>query len=235
MPPKQTPSLRFSDVAFGIDITPKALRNWLVRDQVELASQEPESGWRQFEIADVAILALVRHMTPLGIQVEMASRIAWTILEMMNGKKWTRLTSNTEFLDLIGAMWSNSYVVLHPNTDEDDEPTGWNVAIRHGWQKYNRMPAAVFVTIAPEAILRRAINRAVTGDEYEPDPDTLYFNQRFEDREEISREIDQAGTLPEGALLAGSAVLTEERRRSAEDELAKLKGILAKDRGEGAE
>ena len=165
----------------------------------------------------------------------MASRIAWTILEMMNGKEWVRLTVDPDMPDLIGAGWSKSYVVLHPNTDHDEEPTGWSVEIRQGWQKYNRMPAAVFLTIAPEAILRRAINRAVTGEEYEPDADTLYFNQRFEDREEITREIERTGSLPEGTLLTGPAVLTEERRRFAEDELAKLKGILAKDKGEASE
>ena len=43
------------------------------------------------------------------------------------------------------------------------------------------------------------------------------------------------GSLPEGTLLTGPAVLTEERRRFAEDELAKLKGILAKDKGEASE
>ncbi|MCW0047193.1 hypothetical protein OIU13_11700 [Brevundimonas sp. BT-123] len=229
MPPKIEPSLRFSDVAFGIDITPKALRNWLSRDQVRLFSEEPESGWRRFTVADVAILALVRHIVPLGVQVETASRIAHTILEMMNGKDWARLTTDEEFPDLLGSGWSNSYVVLHPNGEDDEEATGWSLEIRPGWQRHNRAPAAVFVTIAPEPILRRAINRALTGDEFEPSPDTLYFNQRFADPEEIRREREQ--TIPEDALLTMSgAIMTDERKAAAENELAKMLALLAADK-----
>lgn len=232
MPPKIEPSLRFSDVAFGIDITPKALRNWLARDQVHLFSDEPESGWRQFAVADVAILALVRHIVPLGIQVETASRIAHTILEMMNGKDWARLTTDTELPDLLGSGWGNSYVVLHPNADSDEpDATGWDLQIRQGWQQYNRAPAAVFITIAPEPILRRAINRAITGDEYEPSPDTLYFNQRFADPEAMRRERERAASLPDDALLTmDGSPLTPERRERAEEELAKTMAILAADK-----
>jgi|GEM_PF-3038099 len=231
MPPKIEPSLRFSDVAFGIDITPKALRNWLSRDQVRLFSEEPESGWRRFTVADVAILALVRHIVPLGVQVETASRIAHTILEMMNGKDWARLTTDEEFPDLLGSGWSNSYVVLHPNGEADEEATGWSLEIRPGWQRHNRAPAAVFVTIAPEPILRRAINRALTGDEFEPSPDTLYFNQRFADPEEVRREREREQTIPEDALLTMSgSVLTDERKAEAENELAKTLALLAADK-----
>ena len=219
-------------MAFGIDITPKALRNWLSRDQVRLFSEEPESGWRKFTVADVAILALVRHIVPLGVQVETASRIAHTILEMMNGADWARLTTDTDLPDLIGAGWGHSYVVLHPTGESDDEDaTGWSLEIRPGWQRHNRAPAAVFVTIAPEPILRRAINRAVTGDEYEPEPDTLYFNQKFADPEEILRERERTGRIPDDALLTMSgSLLTDERKQEAESELAKTLAILAADK-----
>lgn len=236
MPPKIDPTLRFSDVAFGIDITPKALRNWLARGQVRLFSDEPESGWRQFTVADVAILALVRHIVPLGVQVETASRLAHTILEMMNGTDWARLTTDSDMPDLIGAGWSHSYVVLHPVPDgEEEDATGWSLEIRPGWQRHNRAPAAVYVTIAPEPILRRAINRAITGDEYEPHPDTLYFNQKFDDPEEIRRERERTGRIPDGALLTMSgSILTDERKATAENELAKTLEILAADKKKAA-
>jgi len=231
------PVLRFSDVAFGIDITPKALRNWLARGQVDLVSEEREGGWRQFVLADVAVLALVRHIVPLGIRVENASRIAHTILEMMEGKDWSSRKIDPEFPDMIAFGWHNQYVVLHPVPEDEDDiaATGWSLQIRQGWQVYNRVPAAVFVTIAPEAILRRAIQRALTGDEYEPDPDTLYFTQQFADREGIQRELERTGTLPEGTLFTGGPILTDERKREAEAELAKLQNILAADKREKSE
>ena len=235
MPPKIDPSLRFSDVAFGIDIAPKALRNWLARGQVRLVSEEPEGGWRQFVLADVAVLALVRHIVPLGVQVELASRMAHTILEMMNGLEWPRLTLDADMPELIAAGWGNQYVVMYPNPDDEVDASPWNLEIRQGWQRYNRAPAAVFVTIAPEPILRRAINRALTGDEYEPNPDTLYFNQRFDDPEAVRRERERTGKIPEGALLTASgSILTDERRREAEEVLEKTRSILAADKNKEA-
>lgn len=71
--------LRFSDVVYAIDTTPKSLRNWLQRKQVRLTTFE-DSGWREFNLADVAILALVRQMVDFGLSVEDASDFANVII-----------------------------------------------------------------------------------------------------------------------------------------------------------
>ncbi|MGX1495167.1 hypothetical protein ACSSV1_000188 [Labrenzia sp. MBR-25] len=67
--------LRFSDVAYAINTTPKSLRNWLQRKQVRLTTHE-DSGWREFNLVDVAILAIVRRLVDFGVPVEDASDVA---------------------------------------------------------------------------------------------------------------------------------------------------------------
>ena len=50
--------IRFSDAAYAIESTPKALRNWIQKGQVTLVSEDT-GGWREFSLAEIAILAVI--------------------------------------------------------------------------------------------------------------------------------------------------------------------------------
>ena len=67
--------LRFSDIVFAIDTTPKSLRKWLQNDKLSLDS-DSQSGWRNFSLFDLAILAIMRKLVDFGISVEVAHKIA---------------------------------------------------------------------------------------------------------------------------------------------------------------
>ena len=161
------PVLRFSDVAFGIDTTPKALRNWLQRDQVALFSQPPEgAGWRRFCLADVAVLALVRKLVDFGVNVETASSLAVTILADMQGGRWFE-SSALGFT----MFWVNRYVVLVPSETEatPGDATQWNLQIINGWDRRSKPPATSYLTLVPKPILEAAFSRATTGEDGPPE------------------------------------------------------------------
>lgn len=73
--------LRFSDVAYAAGTTPKQLRNWLQREQVQLISEKPAEGWRAFSLNDVAILALVRSLIPFVRDPRDANTLAHGLLK----------------------------------------------------------------------------------------------------------------------------------------------------------
>jgi len=157
------PVLRFSDVAFGIDATPKALRNWLQREQVDLFSEVPAAGgWRRFPMIDVAILAIVRHLVAFGFNVETASSAANTILLRMMGEKWLNYEPDTFLM-----FWVNRGVLLTPNGQPavDGDASGWNLEIRY-MNEGRAPPGPAFLTLAPARIMREAFARATTGEEH---------------------------------------------------------------------
>ena len=67
--------IRFSDAAYAIESTPKALRNWMQKGQVTLVSSDT-SGWREFSLAEIAILAVIRRLVNFGMKVEEANQLA---------------------------------------------------------------------------------------------------------------------------------------------------------------
>ncbi|MBO6511709.1 MerR family transcriptional regulator [Roseibium sp.] len=71
----QHKKLRFSDVVYAAGTTPKTVRNWLQRKQIRLTTFETD-GWREFNLRDVLLLALIRRMVDHGVSVEEASDIA---------------------------------------------------------------------------------------------------------------------------------------------------------------
>lgn len=169
MPTMLEPTLRFSDVAFGIEAPPKTLRNWLQREQVDLFSDAPLSGgWRRFPLIDVAILALVRRLVTFGINVETASALAHTILIKMQGDTWLELSPNQFIM-----FWINRGVLLTPN-GADSEPgdaSSWDLEIRY-MNEGCAPPAGAFLTLAPGRIVRAALARALTGDETATDDES---------------------------------------------------------------
>ena len=73
--PLQDLRLRFSDVVFAIDTTPKSLRKWLQSGKLKLDSDSQE-GWRNFSLYDLAMLAIMRKLVDFGVSVQDAAQIA---------------------------------------------------------------------------------------------------------------------------------------------------------------
>lgn len=178
MPPLLDRKLRFSDVVFAIDMSPKALRLWLQRDQVELVSDAPDDGgWRHFCIADVAVLSLTRALVNFGLQVENASNLARHILVGMQGVQWLDLQEPTP--DSLSLFWTNRAVLIA----WDDDSKVWDLKIWDMWQPFPADFAPSCIIVRPETILRRAIRRAITG----TDETTLEHEEAAELLEALKR------------------------------------------------
>ncbi|MCT8992042.1 MerR family transcriptional regulator [Chelativorans sp. SCAU2101] len=145
--------LRFSDVAYAIDATPKSLRNWLQRKQVSLTTSEG-SGWREFNLADVAILALVRQMVDFGLTVEEASDFANVIIM---GHRVTYDPNATHFAHAVRfvgerlLLWRSQGEWLMRIVDADEMKPG-------------EYPDA-YISIALSPVVARAVQRALLGSE----------------------------------------------------------------------
>lgn len=67
------PKIRMSDVAAAVGMETKALRNWLLNNDLELIKPRAgERGWRAFSFQDVAVLAGMRELVRWGIKVDCA-------------------------------------------------------------------------------------------------------------------------------------------------------------------
>lgn len=69
--------IRFSDAAFAIGVTNKALRNWLQRNPMKLVSDYEGPGWTEFTLADIAVLAVTERIVKFGFQVSFANALAY--------------------------------------------------------------------------------------------------------------------------------------------------------------
>ena len=177
MPPLLERKLRFSDVVFAIDTSPKALRNWLQRSQVSLISPTPlEGGWREFSLADVAVLALTRALVDFGINVEDASNLAGYILSGMQGEEWfEREEASAETLSM---FWVNRAVLIAREVGAER----WHVKIWNMWQDFPKDFSPACIVLRPEDILRRAVARGMSGAEESGDP---------EERDEVVQALDR--------------------------------------------
>lgn len=157
MSPILDPKLRFSDVVYAIETTPKTLRNWLQRDQVTLDSQKPEEGgWREFSFVDVAILALTRRLVDFGITVENASKLAHTILTFMQGDRWMTIAKGYKNMppEVLASFWVNRSVLIAKDGDD------WQLQIWNRWDPIPTAFADAALILHPEDVLRRAMSRA---------------------------------------------------------------------------
>lgn len=152
MNPLMHRKLRFSDVVYAIDTTPKVVRNWLQRNQVKLSASETDGGWREFNVLDVAILALVRKCVDFGMQVEDASNIANAALE--SGASLLRSYKNTP-PQALAASFNNRALIAWKDGDE------WKARLIYT-NVENENPDA-FLTIMIGEVLDRAFQRAFSG------------------------------------------------------------------------
>lgn len=72
--------IRFSDAAYAIGSTQKALRNWLQRYDLHLTTDYTSRKWTEFTNVDIAILALTRTMVKWGIPVQDANKTAYSVI-----------------------------------------------------------------------------------------------------------------------------------------------------------
>jgi hypothetical protein len=168
--------LRFSDVAYAINATPKSLRLWLQRDLVKLHSPRPESGWTEYSFVDVAILALVRQLANWGVDVSTASEIANEIITKLNpllrslknpknmpaGALASMWTNKRVYLFCDGDNWQTDYVRLYHSELDSARNEGFDPSLPSGVAALRRElePAAVFLSIDVESVLRTALERA---------------------------------------------------------------------------
>lgn len=150
--------LRFGDVAYAIGATPKTLRHWLARGQVRLVSDQRESGWAQYSFADVAILALVRIFVDFGWPVPAADLMAHKTLAFFPDFLEAVAKTPDELSSTILAFpWVNRRLAVTYNVDDPDQ---CRLVIVDLWKK-QEPPAAVFLSVDVEAVLRRAFARAL--------------------------------------------------------------------------
>jgi DNA-binding transcriptional MerR regulator len=64
----------FGQVAHAIGSSPKSLRNWMQRAQISF-DKPNVAGWRRFTEADVARLAIMRHLVDAAVPVGYADAI----------------------------------------------------------------------------------------------------------------------------------------------------------------
>lgn len=151
MSPILEPKLRFGDVVYAIDTTPKVLRNWLQRDQVTLFTEDT-GGWRNFSYADIAVLAVVRKLVDFGCGVETASHLAVRAFEDRSALTFSYKNTPPEALI---ASWLTHWLIVFQE---------------HGdWQFINHPPAVrpldledvdAYLTVQVADVLKRAFARA---------------------------------------------------------------------------
>lgn len=150
--------LRFSDVVYAIESTPKAVRNWLARGQVELVFNDGrESGWQEFSIADVVVLALVRKLVNFGMKVPEASDLAnVAMLALPQGMDREAVGPETLLADHLRGK-----ALLAWQSAEGE----WHVKLAYGFTHHP--PASSYAVILLEPVIRRAIERAIAGKDWD--------------------------------------------------------------------
>lgn len=112
--------LRFSDVVYAIDTTPKSLRLWLQRGLVEIHTPKREGGgWSEYSFRDIAILALVRSLVNFGVDVPTASSIANAIMGDRFFPQMVYLQNPDNMpVGALALMWSNRRLYLYREGDD---------------------------------------------------------------------------------------------------------------------
>lgn len=151
--------LRFSDVVFAIDTTPKSLRKWLQSGKLNLDSDTQE-GWRKFSLKDLAVLAIMRKLVDFGVSVEDAARIAEDQIPIMAGGKY-----------YLQDWFIGQILVVVPKVTP--EGRGWRIWQINSAGSPGRTGAEsddAKLVLNLENIVRRAFERAATrGDQSEED------------------------------------------------------------------
>jgi len=160
--------LRFSDVVYAIDTTPKSLRLWLQRKQVKIATPEKsDGGWAEYSIHDISILALVRKLVDFGVDVSTASEIANKTMS----DYFFQLPMHVRNPEKMPAFalplhWHNTRLWIHRTSLRD-----WALTIAPLWTSPAE-PDSAYLSIDVATVLQTAIKRALeSADEGAGDDD----------------------------------------------------------------
>lgn len=169
--------LRFSDVVYAINGTPKSLRLWLQRGLVSIHTPKPEgSTWTEYSFFDIAILVMVRTMVNYGVNVQTASAIGNAVMteffpQMLHLKNPENMPAGA-----VAMMWTNRRLHLFQKDDNWEmrlvtlwesrlDPTrdeGFDPQLPSGVATLRREieQAPVYISIDVETVLRTAFERA---------------------------------------------------------------------------
>ncbi|QFT30102.1 hypothetical protein FIV00_06445 [Labrenzia sp. THAF82] len=161
--------LRFSDIVYGAGATPKAVRNWMQRKQIRLTTFETD-GWREFNLLDVLLLALIRRMVDHGVSVEEASDIA-NVVVVGHGVAFN--DQATAYRNLV--RFSGQNLILWRSIAD------WKFQVLDlAKTEANDLPPC-FVCLSLEEISASAIERAVIGSE----------GERLDDERQIAAALEK--------------------------------------------
>jgi hypothetical protein len=121
--------LRFSDVVYAINASPKSLRLWLQRGLVQIHTPKQEGGWTEYSFYDIAILALVRQFVNFGVTVPTASALANKVMTTFYPKLLNISEPDKMPAGALASMWTNQR--LYVFTDDGDEWQMKWVALYH--------------------------------------------------------------------------------------------------------
>lgn len=111
MSPASSPSkLRFSDVVYAIDTTPKSLRKWLQNNSIHMVSDRGD-GWYNFTYLDVGVLAIIRQVANFGFTIAEANEIVASIVADMFPANFidpSRGDVEDTFRNRVLIVWRNS-------------------------------------------------------------------------------------------------------------------------------
>ncbi len=121
--------LRFSDVVYAINATPKSLRLWLQRGLVDIHTPKAAGGWTEYSFYDIAILALVRQFVNFGANVPTASLLANKVMTTFYPKLLNVQHPDKMPAGALASMWTNQRLYVWTD-DGDNWQLKW-VALYH--------------------------------------------------------------------------------------------------------
>ena len=147
--------LRFSDVVYAINGTPKSLRLWLQRGLVDIHTPKPEGSWTEYSFIDIAILVMVRTLVTYGVNVPTASAIANAVMTEFFPKMLHLKNPENMPAGALAVLWHNTRLRVYPVDDGDQ----WKMEWSPNWDPRPE-PAAAYLNIDVETLFRTAFERA---------------------------------------------------------------------------
>lgn len=142
------PTIRFSHAVAALGVTPKTLRNWLTRGQVELDGDS--TGWRTFSVLDLAKLAITSELVRYGMGVSIANTAANDAVNMFTHV--IRSYRNTP-IEVITAPFKDCVIFAH-NTGEN-----WTFMLLRPQDSEQEWPHGSTLVVKLQPLLERMMRR----------------------------------------------------------------------------
>lgn len=156
--PLHQKKLRFSDVAYAVESTPKALRKMLQNPTLVMPAAETD-GWTNFSLVQVAVLTIARRLIEFGFSVGWSSlngcMIVLEAIVEVEGRCSPKFTVGA-FLRLL----SDSYAIVHLGSEAP------RIDIVHSkrWPTpHSELQVRPVLIVPIGAVVKRAFDRAFLG------------------------------------------------------------------------